>query len=450
MKAWIAGATAGVMALGTLAAAAGSAIAVPPVQAKPFPVCSWWTETTATTMNVAFPDTAATYWTTPFLAQPGMSIQVDGRYPQTRFMSFTVYDNAGGTFTLDNGVPSQIDDYEIDPDEGSLNPWQVSAPSGGEFTVTLSPDASPDDTNTLPILPSDPQPSGNLPANLGYLVMRVYLPQGGPSAVEMPVLTIVSSDGQESTLSACNKKTRPVAQKTKTGIKVMQALKRMASGGLPTPCGTNCPPSLSFFRASAATTNAFFPNTANAYASMLFTPTDDSVVVIRMRVPSSPSSVGGGTSPVPWPDDAYDLRYWSVCNNVYAKPYPVVANRNPRTGSTVYGCVADNAAVTTTVDGVEYATIVISSPADKPRNATKFNGYNWLPTSNAYPKAVEMVAVRNMLPSAGFSSAVQDVPQPATAAQAQDAMGTYYPETSSCSVAAFEAGGAAACFPNAG
>ena len=55
-----------------------------------------------------------------------------------------------------------------------------------------------------------------------------------------------------------------------------------------------------------------------------------------------------------------------------------------------------------------------------------------------------------MLPSAGFSSAVQDVPQPATAAQAQDAMGTYYPETSSCSVAAFESGGAAACFPNAG
>ena len=67
-----------------------------------------------------------------------------------------------------------------------LNPWQVTAPSGGEFTVTLSPDAAPDDTNTLPILPSDPQPSGTLPANLGYLVMRVYLPQGGPSAVEMP------------------------------------------------------------------------------------------------------------------------------------------------------------------------------------------------------------------------------------------------------------------------
>lgn len=445
MKIWAAGATAGLLALGTLAAAAGTATAIPPVQAKPFPVCSWWTETTATTMNVAFPDTSATYWTTPFIAQPGMSIQINGKYPQTRFMSLTVYNNAGGTFTLDNGVESQIDDYQIDPGEGSLNPWQVAAPSGGDFTVTLSPDAAPDDTNTLPILPSDPQPSGELPANLGFLVMRVYLPQGGPSAVELPALTVIPAAGQPSVLPACNKKTRPIAQATKTGVKVMEAIKRAQSGGLPAPCGSDCPPSLSFFRASAATTNAFFPNTANAYASMLFTPQDDSVVVIRMRVPSSPSGVGGGTSPVPWPDNSYNMRYWSVCNTVYAKPYPVVANKNPKTGSTTYGCLPDNAAVTTTIGGADYATIVISSPASKPRNATKFNGVNWLPTSLAYPKAMEMVAVRNMLPSDNFNNAVQNVPQPATAQEARDAMDLYYPETATCSVAVFEAAGADGC-----
>jgi hypothetical protein len=32
--------------------------------ATPFPFCSWWTETTATTVNVAFPDSNAAYWTT--------------------------------------------------------------------------------------------------------------------------------------------------------------------------------------------------------------------------------------------------------------------------------------------------------------------------------------------------------------------------------------------------
>ena len=32
----------------------------------PFPFCSWWTETIATTVNVAFPDFSAAYWTTPF------------------------------------------------------------------------------------------------------------------------------------------------------------------------------------------------------------------------------------------------------------------------------------------------------------------------------------------------------------------------------------------------
>ena len=52
----------------------------PPV-ANVFPYCSWWLETTPQTMNVAFPDTSATYWTTPYLAQPGMSIEVAGTFP---------------------------------------------------------------------------------------------------------------------------------------------------------------------------------------------------------------------------------------------------------------------------------------------------------------------------------------------------------------------------------
>ena len=58
-------------------AQAGPAPAAPTAKPKPviasvFPYCSWWLETTPQTMNVAFPDTSATYWTTPYLALPGM------------------------------------------------------------------------------------------------------------------------------------------------------------------------------------------------------------------------------------------------------------------------------------------------------------------------------------------------------------------------------------------
>jgi hypothetical protein len=61
------------MALKSLTAAACSLIiahsasALAQSVATRFPFCSWWTETTAATVNVAFPDASAAYWTPPVL-----------------------------------------------------------------------------------------------------------------------------------------------------------------------------------------------------------------------------------------------------------------------------------------------------------------------------------------------------------------------------------------------
>jgi hypothetical protein len=63
-----------VIATAVLAFGAASAGAAPASGAG-FPYCSWWTETTAETMNVALPDTGAAYWTTPFKAEPGLRIR---------------------------------------------------------------------------------------------------------------------------------------------------------------------------------------------------------------------------------------------------------------------------------------------------------------------------------------------------------------------------------------
>jgi hypothetical protein len=433
---------------------APSAKPKPPV-ANVFPYCSWWLETTPQTMNVAFPDTSATYWTTPYLALPGMSIEVAGTFPETRFLAFTAYNNAGGVYESATGAPSQITDFDIVPAPGTPqpNPWAATSapdtPAGGTFTVTLREGVDPGDENAIPILPPDPQPQGKAPANLGFLVMRVYLPEGGAQDVRLPTLTVVDAQGTRTTLPACSGKGMAALGKIGKAAKFLRIMKQIKAGTWPTPqpapCTTSpggCPPSYSFFRASAATTNSFFPNDANAYASMLFTPTRGEVVVIRMLAPTSPWDVEGGTTPVPWPNDDYQLRYWSVCNNVYAAPYPVVANPNRNKGTT-YGCVADNAAVR---DDNGFVTIAISTPKSRPRNATTADGVNWLPTSVRNPKDVEMVALRNMLASEGFANAVQNVPSGSDAAATAAVMGDYYPQVGVCTTADFERGGAAGCF----
>ena len=50
-----------IAAAGLLIVQSAGAVAEAPT---PFPFCSWWTEMTATTVNVAFPDSNAAYWTT--------------------------------------------------------------------------------------------------------------------------------------------------------------------------------------------------------------------------------------------------------------------------------------------------------------------------------------------------------------------------------------------------
>jgi hypothetical protein len=42
------------------------------------------------TFNIAFPDSDATYWATPFLAEPGTELVIEGEYGDMRYMSLGV------------------------------------------------------------------------------------------------------------------------------------------------------------------------------------------------------------------------------------------------------------------------------------------------------------------------------------------------------------------------
>lgn len=117
------------------------------------------------------------------------------------------------------------------------------------------------------------------------------------------------------------------------------------------------PTATATFRATASTTNAFFPNVDNAYVSALFRPRAGTVVVVR----------GKGAT------------------NVYRKPWPVVANPQPG-GGVDYGC-ADDDATKLDADG-EYAFVVAP---ERQRAAVKAGGGNPASAAEAmgayYPRA---------------------------------------------------------------
>src|SRR3954452_11775409 len=81
------------------------------------------TKTDPATVNVAYPDEAAIYWTARYQAVPGTRIRITGRFPHARYMSFNVYDNAQRPLDA-------LADVEITPDPGSVNPFAVGASRG--------------------------------------------------------------------------------------------------------------------------------------------------------------------------------------------------------------------------------------------------------------------------------------------------------------------------------
>lgn len=391
-----------------------------------FPFCSWWFETTPQSVNVAYPDASAAYWTTPFFADPGLTIYVKGQFPDARFMSVTVYDNNGGTFTR-NGVSSGLVDYKITPDKGSRNPFQQPARGPGRFTVTIQRNVSSSQSNVLPLVPASPVTGNLLPPGFGFIVLRVYLPHGGDfSAVHLPTL-IFSRHGRSQALPTCpghNSQVGPLVQ-------ILKNLIKQRAGGMSNPA----PAAPAFARPPAATTNSYFPNTATAYVAAAFSPTPGTVVVVQGKAPTHPPD----STALPWPNPAYDLRYWSLCNNENVSPFPVVVVTDPQTGAQIFGCSAD---LNTPVVNGEY-TYVLSSLADRPPNATSADGVAWLPYSS--DQVQNLLIFRNMLGDA-FPYSVQQVPQDDNPASAQQVMGAYYPRLAQCSVSTFTQGGPKACF----
>jgi hypothetical protein len=171
--------------------------------------CAWQAKIDPYGVNALFPDRAARYWLLQLPAAAGMSLDIHGRFPHSRYISFTSYDPALGSV-------DGLDDARIRPDQGSRNPFLAGAsrrvPDGRRaYTVRVvqGPRPSRPAANHLYTGSSD----GSRSAAYFSVIYRDYRPDrgyGDDGGVGLPSVTVRTPAGAVP-LPAC---TAPVAPAT--------------------------------------------------------------------------------------------------------------------------------------------------------------------------------------------------------------------------------------------
>jgi hypothetical protein len=399
--------------------------------------CGWATRIGANQLNIAFPDTAAQYWVAEVPLPPGGYIQLSGRYAHARYTSFIDYTAAGQSI-------DGLADMQIVPEAGSTNPFVAGAKRTAtkrSYSVRVVEGAAPAAgraPNTIYTVSADG--SRTSPPGTALLIYRVYEPDSGldlEGGTGLPTITVVDGAGVAITLANCQNDSLP-----ETGLTAqLAALGSSGSSPLPnTGLGSTNPPrwvkftntangvatggldnevtGVSLYPPVAGATNhlppgGFFDNVNVAYVATFYSAGFGPVLAFSARAPTAPRTLAGGRKM-----GSGQVRYWSVCTNNGA--------------SVVYGCAHDDEVPLASHRSYRF---VISTAANRPRNANAGCGVTWLPTGPT-PQAV--VILRNMLPAAGFANAIQN----ATQGTEVQTLGPYYPLARYYpSVSAFEATG---------
>lgn len=387
--------------------------ALPPAATADTPLCAWRFMSNETVLNVAFPDSNATYWVLPYALGQGDSIELSGTYPAARYFSLNTY---GTNFdTVDT-----LRDNMIAPDPGSGNPFEDASarnlpPSQRKWHATLVAGPADHARNEIQALPAGQS------TPVGFLIIRVYVPDDAASpsgGVPLPEVTM-RPGGATVLRQPCeqpfdpNSYTGPVAQLAQAGFD--QVIAGAASGAF--PGGT---PETVFV--NPASSSGLFPNGDNKYLGTALSYQPGRIVVVRGKAPLFPNTRAG----VPATDQDQQVRYWSLCQNDLVSPYPVVA------------CAAD---FETALDASGYYTYAVAAPADLPSIADPtVTVLPWGDTT--VPKKV--LFLRYMLPTSAFYPQSIQASQ-ATGVDPAAVMGPYYPTAVYCAAATFVDGGYAAC-----
>ena len=131
----------------------------------------------------AYPDLYSKYWVYAYNVSQNehVGLRISGEYPQTRFFSFSVYNDLRGE-AIDG-----LDDVEIVPDEGSVNPYKVSTNStGNRFTIYLLKKGT--DLSLFPGIKSENVCYFNNDVQCVSICLRQYLGVDEFGGVSLPVI----------------------------------------------------------------------------------------------------------------------------------------------------------------------------------------------------------------------------------------------------------------------
>lgn len=377
--------------------------------------CAWIVEPTADRENILFPEITTRYLAAIMPALDGGYVEIAGEFPHARYMSLQTYSTNLQTI-------SNIHDTDIQPDEGSSNPFLPGADrtvSKRSYVVRILATPAPASggpPNTLYYQSNDGSRRGNV------VVYRIYLPDVGTQpfgAVPAPALTEVLPGGTRIPIPTCPDLVPDTSFLTELLAHAGASdypLPPIGLFGLPVPVWhkyLNAPtgyvdgltnneilgplnPSL---RALAEQLPAGLgENADNKYVYTGLSREFGDVAVLRAKMPTTPKTYEAeqtmGTG---------QLRFWSMCTG----------NRATQT----YDCLVDK---DVPLDADGNYLIAVSVASNRPANARPECGVGWLPWG---PDVQVTAIMRNMLPAADFKQSVQAASQGAE----QQTLGPYYP-----------------------
>lgn len=401
----------------TVPAAPSAAASAPALNAtsahSPEVACAWPAVVRPGRLNLAFPETNATYWMMPYRLSPGDSIVAQGTYPAARFTSLTSYDSTGSPV-------DSLADHQIAPSAGSKNPFAVadagSNPAQHRYQVTLAPGVAAGSGGNTLAATAHSAGSGS-----GWLVLRIYVPDKSTDqtgGVPLPTLVRRHQGGSDQPIPACPRAGSAQGPTGPVATELRDVVKKYAPSGGFEGCGKSTASAPGF--AVPNKVAGLFPNPYNKYLCTPLEYKSGRVAVIRGTAPTFPDTYNGRSVLT-----ESQVRYWSLCQNQIRIPYPVTS------------CAGD---FQTALDKHRRYTYVVSTPQDRPAGATTAKGITWIDWGPTDVPSV--LLLRNMLPARNFPDAVQDVKRGDDPAKV---MGAYYPTVTYCAKDAFDKGGADAC-----
>lgn len=384
--------------------------------------------------NYAFPDSGAVYWNASVIMPPGSTIVLKGRFAHARYQSLNAYNVAT------HGPVDALNDVSTKPDPGSTNPYLPGARRDAKrrsYTITMRNEILPGGTrapNTIY--------AGVAGQERQILALRIYVPDSfrqreltGGVGLPEPELQLADGTVQKGQ-AACDTMHATQGPPPLTTLPAdAYAALRSPPGVSPTFPSSNPPVFRAFYNTAYSLNCGFkgdcpanperiggqYSNIDNTYMSAFVNrgfPAGP-VLVLKGRLPTTPR-----TGPKVKTMGRGQLRYWSVCQNE-----SIFTTKGA-------GCLYD---VQVPVDRNHNYTIVSSLPADRPKNATARCGVGFVPWpengDGAGHRNDGFLIVRNMLPSASFTQAVQNTKVPGDEAAV---MGPYLPKGSYTTKAKFQ------------